>query len=141
MFADSTLIAAAAGGGLIGLAATLYMGVFGRIAGVSGMIARILPPAADPRGPTAFLAGLVAAPVLFNLLAPQPFVQTISADWVRLAIAGFLVGFGTVLGNGCTSGHGICGSARLSRRSIVATCVFSGVAMLVVFVDRHVIGG
>jgi uncharacterized membrane protein YedE/YeeE len=141
VISNFTPLASAVGGGLLGLAAALYMGLFGRIAGVSGMITRLLPPTAASAGPLAFLAGLAAAPVLYNLLSPEPFVQTIQAGQGRLAIAGFLVGIGTVYGNGCTSGHGICGWARLSRRSIVATCIFSGMAMLVTLVERHVIGG
>lgn len=138
---DATTYAAAAGGVLIGLSAALYMGLFGRIAGVSGMIGRLLPPTAEPRGAAAFLAGLALAPILYNLLSPTPFVQTMPDGGLRMAAAGFLVGLGTLLGNGCTSGHGICGSARLSRRSIMATCIFTGMAMLVTFVERHVIGG
>jgi hypothetical protein len=126
------------GGALIGLAAVLLMAANGRIAGISGIAGRILPPYEDGEaGPRlAFVVGLIAAP-LFYLGMGGAIVQTIGDNLALLAVAGFLVGFGSVYGGGCTSGHGVCGIARLSPRSLVATGVFMAAAMVTVFVARH----
>lgn len=126
------------GGASIGLAAVLLLALNGRIMGVSGILAGIVTaqPGRDWR--LAFLAGTFAAPLLF-WLSGYPAEVEISAGPVTLAIAGLLVGVGTSLGSGCTSGHGVCGIARLSPRSLVATATFMAVAMLTVAVVRHVI--
>lgn len=140
---DFTPLGSTMGGALIGVAAILLLALNGRIAGISGILGRIFPPYAntDPAGAAAFLLGLIAAPILYRAATGAPFAQTISADVSLMAIAGLLVGFGTSYGGGCTSGHGVCGLARLSLRSLIATCVFMAVGFLTVFVARHVIGG
>jgi uncharacterized membrane protein YedE/YeeE len=134
-----TPIASTIGGALIGLAAVMLMALKGRIAGVSGIAARLLPPYADQEfaGRLAFVAGLVAAPLVVLGASGGLPVQTIQAGAPILILAGFLVGFGSVWGNGCTSGHGVCGVARLSARSLVATMIFMVVGIATVFVTRH----
>ena len=134
-----TPIASALGGALIGLAAVLLMALKGRIAGVSGIAMRLLPPYEDNElsGRLAFLAGLVATPVLAWLASGRWPEQTIAASVPVLIAAGLLVGFGSVWGNGCTSGHGVCGLSRLSMRSLVATLTFMATAILTVFALRH----
>jgi uncharacterized protein len=134
-----TPIASLAGGALIGLSAVLLMALTGRIAGVSGIAARLLPPYADNEfgGRLAFVAGLVAAPVVVLIATGRLPVQTIQANGAMLIVAGFLVGFGSVWGNGCTSGHGVCGLSRLSMRSLVATLTFMAMGIATVFVARH----
>ena len=136
-----TPIASLAGGGLIGLAAVLLMALTGRIAGVSGIVARLLPPHGDGEfaGRFAFVAGLVLAPVIVIVATGHALTQTIQAGGALLAVAGLLVGFGSVWGNGCTSGHGVCGISRLSLRSLVATAAFMTTAILTVVVARHVL--
>ncbi|MFA5950069.1 MAG: YeeE/YedE family protein [Hyphomicrobium sp.] len=138
-----TPISSTLGGVLIGAAAVLLMLTTGRIAGVSGIISRLLPPHADdqPLERLAFLGGLLAAPLL--LMAVEPF-RTAAASTgspVLLVSAGLLVGFGSVLGGGCTSGHGVCGLARLSVRSMTATAVFMLAGLFTVYVSRHLVGG
>jgi len=134
-----TPIASAAGGALIGLAAVLLMALKGRIAGVSGIASRLLPPFEDREfaGRLAFVAGLIVAPALVWLASGRLPEQTIEAGTAVLVIAGVLVGFGSVWGNGCTSGHGVCGLSRLSVRSLVATVTFMVTAALTVFIVRH----
>jgi len=130
---------ALAGGLLIGLAAAAFVLVNGRIAGISGILAGLLRPVqGDVAWRVAFLAGLVAAPLAYALLAPLPVVR-IDADTGTLAAAGLLVGLGTRYGSGCTSGHGVCGLARLSPRSLVATVSFMAAGFATVFVLRHVL--
>jgi len=89
----------------------------------------------------AFVLGLMVAPLCYSAVASAPVSQTVSANAGLMAVAGLLVGFGTVYGGGCTSGHGVCGLARLSRRSLVATAIFMAMGFATVFVLRHVIGG
>ncbi len=134
-----TPIASLLGGALIGLSAVLLMWATGRIAGVSGIVSRLFPPYEDREfaGRLAFVAGLVAAPVLVRLVTGTWPAQTIAAATPVLIVAGLLVGFGSVWGNGCTSGHGVCGLSRLSVRSLVATGTFMAVAVVTVFVTRH----
>jgi len=136
-----TPIASLAGGALIGLAAVMLMAFSGRIAGVSGIAARLLPPFVDRElaGRLAFLAGLVAVPSIFLLATGQFPAQSIETGGVLLAFAGLLVGFGSVWGNGCTSGHGVCGISRLSVRSLVATAVFMAAGFATTFVVRHLL--
>jgi uncharacterized membrane protein YedE/YeeE len=136
-----TPVVSAAGGMLIGLAAALLWLGLGRVAGISGIVGGILPiRRKETAWRAAFLAGLLSAPLLLSLAggysAPAPAIG--SAD--LLAVAGLLVGFGTRLGSGCTSGHGVCGIARLSPRSLIATGVFMVTAAVTVFLVRHVIG-
>lgn len=134
-------VAALVGGGMIGAAAVLLMFTHGRIAGISGIAARLLPPHGPEgtAGRAAFIAGLVAAPLLAAAATGAAPALHLAAGPVLLAIAGMLVGFGTVWGNGCTSGHGVCGLSRLSLRSLVATMVFMSTAIATVFVMRHVL--
>ncbi len=134
-----TPVASFLGGALIGLAAVMLMAATGRIAGISGIASRLLPPYADREfaGRLAFILGIAAAPLLVLLLTGAAPVPTIEAAPPVLALAGLLVGFGAVWGNGCTSGHGVCGLSRLSLRSLVATGVFMATAIATVFVTRH----
>ncbi|MCH9808884.1 MAG: YeeE/YedE family protein [Alphaproteobacteria bacterium] len=140
---EFTPIAALIGGTLIGLGAVLTMLLLGRIAGISGMLGGALFPASgdDWSWRAAFIAGMIAAPVLYTLVlgkAPQ-FEMPVST--LTSIIGGLLVGIGVTFGNGCASGHGVCGMARLSTRSIAATGVFMAAAVVTVYVTRHVIGG
>jgi uncharacterized membrane protein YedE/YeeE len=134
-----TPISSLLGGALIGLSAVLLMWATGRIAGVSGIAARLFPPYEDREfaGRLAFVAGLVAAPVLVRLVTGSLPVQTIEAGPVVLIVGGLLTGFGSVWGSGCTSGHGVCGLSRLSVRSLVATVTFMATGMATVFLMRH----
>ena len=141
--ANFTPVSAAIGGALIGLSAVLLMLFNGRIAGVSG----ILPAACSIRAPTdrlwrsAFIAGLLAAPLTAALVGYAVPMPQLPGSTITIAVAGLLVGFGTRLGSGCTSGHGICGISRLSPRSIAATGVFMIAAIIVVALTHHVFAG
>lgn len=131
------------GGALIGLAAALLMLLTGRIAGISGIFGGLLTPNASDRGwRVAFIVGLIAAPLLASFVTstalPSPAMP---ASMIVIVIAGLLVGFGSRMGGGCTSGHGVCGIARLSARSLIATAIFMVTAIATVAVARHVIGG
>ena len=135
-----TPMTALAGGAMIGLAAGALVLLNGRIAGISGIAGGLLAAARGDIGwRLAFLAGLIGAPLLFQLAAPLPPVQ-IEADTSTLIVAGVLVGLGTRYGAGCTSGHGVCGISRLSARSLVATAAFMAAGFATVFAVRHVIG-
>lgn len=140
---DFTPYQSLAGGALIGLAAALLMAVHGRIAGMSGILSGILPPtvAKDWQWRAAFLAGMIAAPLTYKLIssAPIPFQPVTST--AGLILGGVLVGVGVTYGSGCTSGHGVCGLARLSPRSLAATLTFMAATALTVFFTRHVLGG
>lgn len=128
------------GGVLIGLAAAALLFFNGRIAGISGIVNGLAGQGAGERGwRIAFLLGLAGAGVLVMKLTGQDSASP--ATTPVLVLAGLLVGFGTRLGNGCTSGHGVCGLARLSLRSLVAVLVFMAAAVLTVFVTRHLAGG
>jgi len=127
---------ALAGGVLIGLSATLFLLLNGRIAGISALVAGIGRPGERRRVDAAFLFGLILGPPVFALLAGHWPPMRIEAGLPILALAGLLVGFGTRLGSGCTSGHGVCGLARLSPRSIVAVLVFLATGMLTVAAVR-----
>ena len=141
MTTEFTPIAALAGGALIGVAAVILMAFSGRIAGISGIAARLLPPSGgrELAGPIAFLAGLVAVPLFFLLATGNFPAQSIETSGALLVLAGLLVGFGSVWGNGCTSGHGVCGISRLSVRSIVATLVFMATGIATTFIIRHLL--
>jgi uncharacterized membrane protein YedE/YeeE len=134
-----TPMASLLGGALIGLSAVLLMWATGRIAGVSGIAARLFRPYEDREfaGRLAFVAGLVAAPILVRIVSGSLPAQTIAAGTPVLIVAGLLTGFGAVWGSGCTSGHGVCGLSRLSLRSLVATITFMSAGIATVFVMRH----
>ena len=144
METEFTPFASLLGGGIIGLSAVVLLATQGRIAGISGIVSRILPPSVDkaglPQGIIFLIGLLLAAPLWFVLIGAAP-VQMVSSNGLLLVIAGFLVGFGAVMGNGCTSGHGVCGISRGSARSIAATMTFMATAFVTVFVLRHVVGG
>ena len=128
-----------AGGLLIGLAAAWLVLEDGRILGASGLLGGLIPPrAGDWQWRASALAGLIAAPLAAHFLF-APAAPSIEANAATLIAGGMLVGFGTRLANGCTSGHGVCGLARLSPRSLVATATFMGAGFLTVFLVRHVL--
>lgn len=141
--ANFTPVSAAIGGALIGLSAALLMLFNGRIAGITGIFAGLIEPHqnGDRLWRAAFIAGLILAPITAGLIGYGIPVPQLPGSTLTVAAAGLLVGFGTRMSNGCTSGHGVCGIARLSPRSIVATGIFMIAAMIVVAVTRHVIGG
>jgi uncharacterized membrane protein YedE/YeeE len=135
---DTAISSALGGGALIGLAASLVLLTHGRVAGISGIFGGLLGrPPADLSFRLAFVAGLVLAGLIVALVLPDLVPHT-SSSLVLPAIAGLLVGFGARLGNGCTSGHGVCGISRLSRRSVVATLTFMLTGAITVFFVRHV---
>ena len=132
-----------AGGMLIGLAAALLIVLLGRIAGISGIVGALLQRSswasvANWGWRASFVIGMVAAPLVWQLIAPLPPMEMPSNPLV-IVLAGLLVGFGTRLGSGCTSGHGVCGLSRLSLRSLAATLTFIGAGAATVFVVRHVL--
>ncbi len=136
-----TPISALVGGALIGVAAVALMLFSGRIAGIAGIVGGLLGASPGEMGwRLAFVAGLVAGPYLAVLAGGTIPEVEVAASMPVVVAAGVLVGFGTRLGNGCTSGHGVCGLARLSRRSAVATLAFMVVAAAVVFAARHLAG-
>ena len=134
-----TPVASFVGGALIGCSTVMLMALNGRIAGVSGIAMRLLPPYEDPEflGRLAFIAGLIAAPIVVLIVTGRMPEQTIATNAAWLTLAGLLVGFGSVWGNGCTSGHGVCGLSRLSVRALVATMTFMATGFATVFVVRH----
>jgi uncharacterized protein len=139
--ANFTPLSAAIGGGLIGLSAVLLMLLTGRIAGISGIFGGLLNFRDDDWDwRIAFIAGLILAPLIAGWIGHAMPTPKLPASWTVIIGAGPLVGFGTRLGSGCTSGHGICGIARLSSRSIVATIVFMLAAIATVAVTHHVLG-
>lgn len=139
---EFTPIEALVGGGLIGVAAVMLMALNGRVAGISGIVGGLFSTGADDLGwRVAFIAGLIAAPLLYGFGAGGVPEITIQASTPMMVVAGLLVGFGSRLGTGCTSGHGVCGVARMSRRSLAATVTFMASGVATVFVVRHVIGG
>ncbi|MDH2545860.1 YeeE/YedE family protein [Acinetobacter baumannii] len=136
----SSIVYTFVGGLLLGIATVGYLYINGRIAGISGLLAQFISPSRDIFKSPAFwfIAGLVIIPFIYGYFY-QPEIE-IKANSFVLILAGLLVGFGTRLGSGCTSGHGICGMSRLSKRSIIATAVFMFAGMLTVYVIRHVLG-
>jgi uncharacterized protein len=133
---------AAIGGGLIGLSAVLMMGALGRIAGISGIAAGLVTPrSGDWPWRLAFVVGLLAAAPLLWLLRGDNGIGAPQVGLPWMALAGLLVGLGTRLGSGCTSGHGVCGIARLSPRSLAATATFMAFGIATVTVVRHLLGG
>jgi hypothetical protein len=137
-----TPVPALLGGLLIGVSAALFLVLNGRIAGISGIVSGLLPASrGDTHWRLAFLAGLFVAPLVYTALGGTLPPVTLNAPVWLLVVAGLLVGFGTRLGAGCTSGHGVCGIGRGSPRSILATLVFMTTAILTVLVTRHLIEG
>ena len=133
-----TPVSGLVGGLLIGLAAALLLLLNGRISGISGIVGGLLVPKSSDAGwRVVFVAGLLLGAFAYMLAAGGTIPVQMQASLPVLVVAGLLVGFGTRLGSGCTSGHGVCGIARLSRRSMVATSVFFGVAILTVFLTHH----
>lgn len=131
---------ALAGGVLIGIAAALFLLLNGRIAGISGVVGGLLRPARGDVGwRAAFVIGLIGAPAVYGLFGMLPAMR-IDAPFGALILAGLLVGIGTRYGSGCTSGHGVCGLARLSPRSLVATAAFMGAGFATVYLTRRVFG-
>lgn len=134
--------ASLSGGILLGVASALFILLNGRVLGISGILGGLLPPKAGDAGwRIAFLAGMLAAPLVYGLLAPDDFANAprIDASFAAIVAAGLLVGLGTRYGSGCTSGHGVCGLSRLSPRSLVATLAFMGAGFAMVYVVRHVL--
>ena len=130
------------GGALIGLAAASLMLLTGRVAGVSGIFGGLLAlRPADQGWRIAFVAGLIAAPLLATLVGRPLPAPAMASNLALVALGGLLVGFGSRMGNGCTSGHGVCGFARLSARSIAATAIFMTTAVITVAIVRHGFGG
>lgn len=134
-----SFINALIGGSLIGIAAAVLLVFNGKIAGVSGVLGGLLSaPSQDRTWRLAFIAGLILAPSLWQLVAALPNIE-VSTNTPLIIIAGLIVGIGTRLGSGCTSGHGVCGIARLSKRSIIATITFMLLGFLVTYVARHLL--
>ena len=135
----SSIILALIGGAILGIAVVGYLYINGRIAGISGLLAQVLQPKSLLNNPAFwFLSGLFIIPFIYQLFVEPEIV--IKSSPIGLIIAGILVGFGTRLGSGCTSGHGICGMSRLSVRSIFATVTFMLAGIVTVFVIRHILG-
>lgn len=134
--------ASLAGGILLGLASAMFILVNGRILGISGILGGLMSP---KRGDTgwriAFMLGMLAAPISLSLFAPAGLISAprIDAGYALVVLAGLLVGYGTRMGSGCTSGHGVCGLSRLSPRSLVATAAFMAAGFAIVYVARHLI--
>jgi uncharacterized membrane protein YedE/YeeE len=137
---DFTPVSGLVGGLLIGLAVALMLLLNGRIAGVSGIVGGLVNPkrAGDTGWRAAFVIGLPLGALAYIFVAGGPAPVDVLASPPAILIGGLLVGFGTRMGSGCTSGHGLCGIALLSWRSVVATAVFFGVAMVTVFLTGHV---
>ena len=137
-----TPVSAAIGGALIGLSAVMLMAFTGRIAGISGIVAGLINPQTNDRAwRAAFVTGLIAAPAGAAILGYAVPTPQMPGSYITIVVGGLLVGFGSRLGSGCTSGHGICGIARLSPRSIAATIVFMMAAIVVVAITHHVFAG
>ena len=136
-----TPLTALVGGVVIGLSASLLLLFNGRIAGISGIVGGLLQR--GTRGEfawrAAFVLGLILAPVVYPLFSELP-ESRIDSGWATLVLAGLLVGFGSRLGSGCTSGHGVCGISRRSPRSIVATLTFMSLGFITVYLVRHLLG-
>lgn len=144
MLEPGTIPAALTGGALIGLAAALMLAVNGRILGVSGIAAGLVASATSGGERllrVAFLLGMLAGGIAIGRLFPQALPGALTGNQWVLGVAGVAVGFGTRLGGGCTSGHGVCGMARLSPRSLVATGAFMAAGIVTVYLIRHVLGG
>jgi uncharacterized protein len=131
---------ALAGGALIGISASLFILLNGRIAGITGIIGGLFRPVMHDAGwRVAFTLGLIISPMVWLIFRPLPEIK-IDASYTLLIVAGLIVGYGARYGSGCTSGHGVCGISRLSPRSIIATLTFMGTGFLTVFIVRHLVG-
>lgn len=144
LWSEFTPCASLAGGMLVGLSAALLIALLGRVAGISGITGALLqlPTWSSVKQwgwRLAFILGMVAAPLVWQLFAPLPAMEMPSNPSI-IIVAGLLVGFGTRMGSGCTSGHGVCGISRLSLRSLAATLTFIATGAITVFVMRHIIG-
>jgi uncharacterized protein len=140
-----TPLPALLGGALIGLAATVYWFATGRVAGISGLYGGLFVPGTADRAPRVwFVLGLVAGGVLLRIVRPSVFAVDAATSsvtaYLPIVAAGLCVGFGVRLGNGCTSGHGVCGISRLSRRSLAATATFMATGVVTVYALRHLAG-
>ena len=136
---DFTPVSGLIGGLLIGLAVALMLLLNGRLAGISGIVGGLVTPKAGDTGwRVAFVMGLLSGRPRVRPRGGRACAVDVLASPPAILVGGLLVGFGTRMGSGCTSGHGLCGLALLSWRSVVATAVFFGVAMLTVFLTRHV---
>lgn len=138
MFAYTTPLI---GGLLIGAAAVALLLFLGRIAGIAGIVWGAISAQPDNAWRWLFIVGLVLGPLLYHLLAAVPYPPASALPWWQAIAGGLLVGFGVKLGNGCTSGHGVCGIGRLSVRSLVATVTFMATGIATVYVIRHLLGG
>ncbi len=127
------------GGLILGVATVILLLGIGRIAGISGIGASLLKPKQVETWQVLFILGLIVSPLLYRLVLPLPIMQMTSSLPLLIG-SGLLVGFGTRLGSGCTSGHGICGNARLSPRSMAATVTFIGFGIITVYIGRHILG-
>jgi hypothetical protein len=137
-----TPLPALAGGAIIGLAATILLLSHGKVAGISGLYGGLFVPGTTDRPfRSAFVGGLLGGALILLFAVPRAFATTSPVALPLVAVAGLLVGFGTRLGNGCTSGHGVCGISRLSYRSVAATATFMATGFATVFVTHHVLGG
>jgi uncharacterized protein len=138
---EFTPLASTIGGAMIGLSAVLLMASHGRIAGISGIAVRMMPPYLDKDalGRVLFILGVVLAPIVYATVTGAWAPMSIAGGTGLMVIAGLLVGFGSIWGNGCTSGHGICGLSRLSVRSLVAVATFMTTAIITVFITRHLL--
>lgn len=136
-----TPVSALIGGALIGASASMILALNGRIAGISGVLGGLVrPQRGDVEWRITFMAGLLAGGVLLALAYPRALLATSASPIALTVIAGLLVGFGTQLGGGCTSGHGVCGISRFSMRSILATLTFMATGALAAFIVQHVLG-
>jgi uncharacterized membrane protein YedE/YeeE len=139
-FVHFTPYQALVGGAIIGIAVSILLLFQGKIAGISGILYHLLQPnAVNLRWRAAFLFGLLLSPFIWGLFSELPPIE-VNTRSPLLIVSGVLVGYGTVLGSGCTSGHGICGIARLSKRSIIATGLFMASGLLTVYILRHIVG-
>ena len=137
-----TPLASTAGGMLIGAASALLLLGKGRVAGISGIVGGLFRPTSDDVAwRVTFVAGLLTSGLLLAQVDGALFVSSVERSPTTLAVAGLLVGFGTRMGQGCTSGHGVCGISRFSARSTAATLTFMAAGFVTVFLTRHVFGG
>jgi|TARA_B110000438_G_C15630380_1_gene570734 uncharacterized membrane protein YedE/YeeE len=137
MITEFTPVSAAIGGALIGIACTLLLVLYGKVAGISGIVKSVFAKAnSDSRWQLYFILGLLLAGVAVRVFAPSLLEGELQLPPWLIVVAGLLVGAGTTLANGCTSGHGVCGMSRFSTRSWVATCTF----MLVAFITANLVG-
>ena len=137
------MVYAIIGGGIIGIAVSIMLVFNGRVTGISGIVAGIMSPLrSDISWRVLFVAGLISGGLILNFVYPEAFVlRTNNMTLIDYALAGLLVGFGTVLGNGCTSGHGVCGISRFSMRSVIATGVFIAFGVVGVMLFKFFKGG